>query len=57
MSWNSAYEVKIGCSTRYAGDKFQRSGEDLILEAALVAIEKHKSLSAGQAEAFASSSR
>jgi hypothetical protein len=54
MSWDSAYDVQPNCSSRHAGDRFRRRREDLFLEAALAVVSKHKSLSAGQAKAFAS---
>jgi hypothetical protein len=40
-------------SNRHAGDRYSRQGKDLIIEAALAVIEKHKSLLAKQAENFA----
>jgi hypothetical protein len=50
-----SYSPQPDTSSRHAGDRFQRRGEDLILEAALAAIEKHRPLPASQAETFASS--
>jgi hypothetical protein len=42
-------------SARHAGDRYAQHGEDIIQEAALAAIEKLRSLPAGQAETFAQS--
>jgi hypothetical protein len=53
MSWDMSYRPQPNTSLRHARDRFQHRGEDLILEAVLAAIEKHKSLPAGQAESFA----
>jgi hypothetical protein len=41
-------------SNRHTGDRYAQRGKELIIEAALAAIEKHKCLPAGQAEIFAS---
>jgi hypothetical protein len=41
-------------SNRHTSDRYSQWSKDLIIEAALAAIEKHKSLPAGQAESFAS---
>lgn len=53
MSWSLSYEPQRDTSSRHTGNRFQRRGEDLIREAALAVIEKHKSLPAGQAETLA----
>jgi hypothetical protein len=53
ISWDLSLVLQPNTSLRHAGDRFQRRGEDLIQEAALAAIEKLRSLPAGQAEAFA----
>jgi hypothetical protein len=55
MDWDSPSNIQpdTSSSSRHAGDRYARRGEDLILEAALAAIEKHKSLPPGQAEGFA----
>ena len=54
MTWDKAQQPAQEEGYRHAGDRFSRRGEDLILEAALAAIEKHRSLPPGQAENFAS---
>lgn len=54
MSWDVALNEQQQSSGRHAGDRYTRRGEDLIIEVALAAIEKHKALPAGQAESFAS---
>ena len=54
MSWDETQQLTLEQSSRYAGDRFSHRGADLILESALTAIEKHKSLPAGQAENYAS---
>jgi len=53
MSWDMSLALQHDTSLRHAGDRYSQRGEDLILEAALAAIEKHKSLPPGQAESFA----
>jgi hypothetical protein len=40
-------------SLRHAGGRYSQHGKNLILKAALAAIEKHKSLPLDQAESFA----
>jgi hypothetical protein len=54
MSWDLTLNLQQQSSDRHTGDRYSRRGEDLIMEAALAAIEKHKTLPAGQAETFAS---
>jgi hypothetical protein len=54
MNSNRAATEQQQSSNRHAGDRYTQKGEDLIMEAALAAIEKHKALPAGQAENFAS---
>jgi hypothetical protein len=54
IGWDSAPNLQRQSSDRHAGDRYTRRGEDLIMEAALAAIKKHKSLPARQAETFAS---
>src|SRR5271154_3283607 len=53
MSWNLALNLQQQSSNRHTGDRYARRGKDLIIEAALAAIEKHKALPARQAETFA----
>jgi len=53
MSWDITYNLQPDTSLRHAGDGYQGHGEDLILEAALAAIKKHKSLPLDWAESFA----
>jgi hypothetical protein len=53
MNWDCAYKLQQETSSRHAGDRFRNCGEDMIREAALAAIEMHKSLPVGQAESFA----
>jgi hypothetical protein len=43
MSWYEAQQPALEESSRHARDRFLRRGEDLILKAALAAIEKHRS--------------
>jgi DNA-directed RNA polymerase specialized sigma24 family protein len=54
MDWDQAYEPQLDRGSRFTGDRFLKRGEDLIQEAALAAIAKHRSLPTGQAETFAS---
>jgi len=54
MSWDLALNEQQQSSDRHASDTYTRRGEELIMEAALAAIEKHKALLAGQADTFAS---
>jgi hypothetical protein len=54
MSCDEDQQPALEQSSRHAGDRFSRRGRDLILKAALAAIEKHRSLPAGQVENFAS---
>jgi hypothetical protein len=55
MSWDLSCNLQpdTSLSIRHTGDRYSRCGKDLILEAALAVIEKHKSLPPGQAESFA----
>jgi hypothetical protein len=57
LSWNPT-QIRVDAQQksedRHIGDRYARRGEDLIMEAALATIEKHRSLPAGQAENFAS---
>jgi hypothetical protein len=55
QSWDPSWvQAQKEEAERHAGDRFLRRGEDLIQEAALAAITKHRSLPPGQAETFAS---
>jgi hypothetical protein len=55
MSWDAQPESSSQYpESRHARDRFLRRGEDLIQEAALAAISKHRSLPPRQAETFAS---
>jgi hypothetical protein len=49
-----AHDMQQQSSNKHTSDRYSRRGKDLIMEAAFAAIEKHKSLPAGQAENFAS---
>lgn len=52
MSWDLALNEQQQSSGRHAGDRYTRRGEDLIIEAALAAIEKHKALPAAKQRAL-----
>jgi hypothetical protein len=54
MTWDEAQQPALEESHQHASNRFSCRGEDIIIEAALAAIEKHRSLPLGQAENFAS---
>jgi hypothetical protein len=53
MTWDEDQQPAPEPTDRYTGDRFANRGQDLIREAALAALEQHKSLPPREAENFA----